>query len=94
MIAALLVGQQVIHLLIAPRILSNVEEAAPLHELLAAIAGFTAVIFGLSVAIRYLQGATFIPRVDIHTKLITDINYKCFVTAYPNREDVDHKALL
>ena len=92
--AALQVALQVAQLLITPQILGKVETAAPLPELLGTIGGFTAIIFSLTVVNRYLLGTTFIPRVDIRTKIIADINYKCFVTSYPNCDDPDRKALL
>ena len=93
-LAALQVAAQTAQLLIAPQILSKVEASAPLSELLATIGGFTAALFLLTVLNRYLYGTTYIPRVDIRTKIIGEINYKCFITSYPNCEDTDRKALL
>ena len=93
-IAALQVALQVAQLLIGPQILGKVETSAPLPELLGTIGGFTALIFLLSVLNRYLQGVTYIPRVDIRSKIIGEINYRCFMTSFPNCEDPDRKALL
>lgn len=93
-LAGLQVATQTAQLLIAPQILSKVEDAAPLTELMGTIGGFTAVIFLLSVLNRYLYGTTFIPRVDIRSKIIAEINYKSFVTSYPNCDDPDRKSLL
>ena len=93
-LSALQVATQTAQLLIAPQILSNVESSAPLPELLLTIGGFTSVIFSLTVLNRYLYGTTFIPRVDIRSKILAEINYKCFITSYPNCEDTDRKALL
>ena len=81
-------------LYIAPEILAKVETHASLTELLLTIGGFTAVIFSLTVLNRYLYGTTFIPRVDIRSKIIAEINYKCFITSYPNCDDPDRKAML
>ena len=93
-LATLQVAAQTAQLLIAPQILSKVESSAPLPELLLTIGGFTAVIFSLTVLNRYLYGTTFIPRVDIRSKILAEINYKCFITSYPNCDDPDRKALL
>ena len=93
-LAALQVATQTAQLLIAPQILGKVESAAPLSELLATIGGFTAAIFLLSALNRYLSETTFIPRVDIRSKILGEINYKCFITSYPNCEDLERKALL
>ena len=93
-LAVLQVATQTAQLLIAPQILSKVETAAPLPELLWTIGGFTAAIFGLGSLKLYLAGTTDIPRINIRTRIIGEINYKCFVTSYPNCDDVERKALL
>ena len=93
-LSALQVGTQTAQLLLAPQILSKVESSAPLPELLGTIGFFTTAIFLLSFLNLYLYGRTYIPRIDIRTKIIGEINRKSFVTSYPNCDDPDRKALL
>ena len=86
-LAAATAGQTVAELLIAPAVLSRVEEAAPLESLLLTIAGFTLVLLLLSGLKRYLDTNTLFGRVHIRTALIRRISLKLAQTSYPNLMD-------
>ena len=86
-LAAATAGQTVAELLIAPAVLSRVEEAAPLSSLLLTIAGFTLVLLLLSGLKRYLDTNTLFGRVHIRTALIRRISLKLAQTSYPNLMD-------
>ena len=93
LIAVLKVGLNLAQLLIAPQILSKVESSAPLGELLATIGIFTGLIFLLKVMNDFAETVTSIPRINIRVKIIEAINYKSFVTSYPNCDDPEQKKL-
>ncbi len=86
-IALLSVARQVCRLFVAPEILSRVESAAPLNQLLATIALFTALELVLSMLHRYGEETRMSGEISVRTAIILRINRKACTTSYPNVHD-------
>lgn len=71
-------------LYIAPVILNKVETYAPLKELIATIAVFTAVMFILSALKKYTLLIEQTGQLHLRTKIIFDLHNKILTTSYPN----------
>lgn len=71
-------------LYLAPSILQQVEQTAPLGELLSVIGFFTLGLILLRAVKRYLDSNVQPSRIDVRSQIINDINHKACVTSYPN----------
>ena len=87
--AALGVLLNLIQLYIAPEILKRVEQRAPLRNLLATIAVFTAALLITTGFKTYIEECTMFPRVDVRAAIIGLIGRKSNMTSYPNTLDAD-----
>ena len=76
-------------LYIAPEILNQVENAAPIGKLLGTIAFFTAALFLTKGVKEYLDESALFPRIEVRTAIVGQINLKENTTAYPNTLDAD-----
>lgn len=85
--AALEVCISLTQLFIAPAVLKNVEQFAPLTQLLGTIAVFSGTLILLSGLREYADLNVLFGRVDIRTGIINDINHKACTTSYPNTRD-------
>lgn len=83
-LAVVTAGQTVAELLIAPVVLKKVETAAPLGELLAAIAVFSCLLLVLSGLKTYINQNTPFGRVEVRVDIIRQIGNKVAKTSYPN----------
>ncbi|MCC8100934.1 MAG: ABC transporter ATP-binding protein/permease [Clostridiales bacterium] len=81
----------VAELLLAPMILSKVEEAAPLEELVATIAGFSLVLLVLSALKGWLGPNMELSRLRVRKHLMDQINEKMSRTSYSNLLDTDFR---
>lgn len=88
-LAALSVGTSLAQLFVAPQILSKVEQAAPLAELLGTIAAFSLGLFLLNALYGYADENSIYGRIDIRTAIMNALNRKACVTSYPNTRDPD-----
>ena len=80
-------------LYIAPEILRRVESHAPFGALLGTILFFTAALF-LTLSMKdYIRENTLFARVDVRTKIIGMIGFKCNTTSYPNTLNADYIGL-
>ncbi len=86
-LAVLTVARQVCRLFVAPEILSRVEEAAPLSQLLATIAIFTLLELVLSMTHRYGEETRMSGEISVRTAIVLRINRKACTTSYPNVHD-------
>lgn len=82
-LAALSVGTSLAQLFVAPQILSKVEQAAPLAELLGTIAAFSLGLFLLNALYGYADENSIYGRIDIRTAIMNALNRKACVTSYP-----------
>lgn len=91
LICALLIvvelGINLAQLLIAPAVLSKVEQQAPLPQLLGTILLFSLTLLVLSGLLEYLRLNSLFGRVDIRSGIVNDINCKACITSYPNTRD-------
>lgn len=71
-------------LFIAPKILSKVEQTAPLSELLSTIIGFSVILFLLMGVRAYVSANTLFGRVEVRSTIFIQYNHKTFTTSYPN----------
>lgn len=81
---ALDISLKLTQLFLAPMVLSRVEQAAPLFELLTTIGGFTLVLLILQGLSSYVQKNTQWGRLNLRCVLNNQINYKTQSTSYPN----------
>lgn len=86
-VAAVGVGVSLAQLFVSPEILSRVEGAAPLGELLAVIGGFTALLILLTGLQGYLRDSTLAVYVDLRTRIVSAINSQACTTSYPHTQD-------
>ena len=87
--AILEVGLNLAQLYIAPKILSCVEDHAPLGHLLGTIGFFTLMLFLIQSFKDYVNQNTMFPRVDVRTVIIGMLGRKSNMTSYPNTMDPD-----
>ena len=71
-------------LLIAPSILKKVENAAPIGEMVAAIALFSGALLVLTGLKSYLESNTLCGRVSVRMAIVAQISNKIARTSYPN----------
>lgn len=76
-------------LLIAPAILSKVEQAAPLTELLGVIALFAGTLFVLAGLEGYVNENMIFGRIRVRTEILNKISGKRETTAYQNLLDTE-----
>lgn len=87
LLAALAVTSNLAGLFLAPVILSKVENAVPLPELLTAIAGFTAALMLVGALNAYVSSNTSFGRIAVRVDIVNKIHDKLATTSYPNTED-------
>ena len=87
--AALEVLLNLVQLYIAPEVLSRVEQKAPLWELLGTIGVFTAALFLVQGARKYIEENTLFPRVDVRSAIVGKFAEKCNTTSYSNTLDAN-----
>lgn len=85
--AALEVLLNLTQLYIAPQVLAQVEQRAPMGRLLATIGAFTAALFFIEGLLEYTKKNAMFPRVDVRTAIIGKIGEKCNLTSFPNTLD-------
>ena len=85
--AAAAVAVNLTELFVAPQILSKVEQAAPVAELIGTILLFTVLLFLAKGLKSYLALNTLYGRVEVRTGLINQVEYKNNTTSYPNTLD-------
>lgn len=82
--AGLNVAVNLLQLYLAPEILRRVEQTAPLGELLGTIALFTLLLFLVNGVRQYIRTNTLFARVDVRSRIIGLVSYKCNTTSYSN----------
>lgn len=87
--ASLNVGLNLLQLFVAPEILRRVEITAPLPELIGTIVLFALGIFLVSGLRQYIKTNTLFARVDVRSRIIGLVSYKCNITSYPNTMDTE-----
>lgn len=87
--ALLAVGASVLELFIAPMILDRVESHAPLAELLRTILLFSGALLLVQALKAYIEENAYWGKIDLRTKLISDLHTKLGRTSFPNTEDAD-----
>ncbi len=88
LLAALLaVGQNLCQLYVAPQILSKVETAAPLWELLLTIGLFTGLNLLLSALVEYFEQSRQPGEIDVRVEILMRLNRKICTTSFPNTRD-------
>lgn len=87
--ATLEVMLQLAQLYIAPEVLARVERKAPMGEMLATIALFTAALFLIQGLKAYVEENALFPRVDVRRSIIGMLGRKANQTSYPNTLDPD-----
>lgn len=87
--ALLAVGASVLELFIAPMILGKVEGHAPLSELLRTILLFSGALLLVQALKAYIEENAYWGKIDLRTKLISDLHTKLCRTSFPNTEDPD-----
>lgn len=92
--AALTVAANAAQLLIAPTILSKVEQRAPLSELLLTIALFAGSMALLAALKNYILPNKEILRANLRIDCLRKIHWKLCTTAYPNTENPEFLKLL
>lgn len=85
--AAAAVAVNLTELFVAPQILSKVEQAAPVAELIGTILLFTVLLFLAKGLKSYLALNTLYGRVEVRTGLINQVEYKNNTTSYSNTLD-------
>ncbi len=85
--ALLAVGQNLCQLYLAPQILSKVETAAPLWELLLTIGLFTLLSVLLAALVGYFQQSRQPGEIDVRVEILQRINRKICTTSFPNTRD-------
>lgn len=85
--AGLNIAVNLLQLYLAPEILRRVEQTAPLGELLETIALFTALLFSVNGIRQYIRTNTLFARVDVRSRIIGLVSYKCNTTSYSNNLD-------
>lgn len=85
--AAIQLGLNLCQLFIAPVVLSKVEQAAPLPELLGSIGVFSCLLISLNALLAYVNEGTLFDRVEVRTAIINDLNEKACTTSFPNTRD-------
>ncbi len=85
--ALLAVGQNLCQLYVAPQILSKVETAAPLWELLLTIGLFTLLSVLLAALVGYFQQSRQPGEIDVQVEILQRINRKICTTSFPNTRD-------
>ncbi len=83
-LAAATAGQTIIELLVAPAILSKVENAAPLGELFATIALFIGLLALAMGSRAYLDENAVYGRIEVRTEILALLGAKMTATSYPN----------
>ncbi len=86
--AGLDISMNLLQLYVTPEILRRVEQAAPLGQLLLTITLFTGLLFLVSGIREYIRTNTLFARVDVRTRIIGLVSYKCNTTSYSNNLDV------
>lgn len=81
------VGLNLINLYVSPVILSVVERQAGIRELIGTILVFVAALMLVSAAASYVNANTLYGRISVRCELITLLNRKSAITAYPNLYD-------
>lgn len=71
-------------LFVAPEILDKVEQSAPLSELVLTIGGFTALLFLLQGAKRYVEENTLFGRIKVRIDILLKRIEKDCTTSYPH----------
>lgn len=86
-LAVLEVLYNLAELYIAPEVLSQVENQAPIGQLLGTIAFFTLALFSTKGIKEYLDEGSQCPRIDVRIAIIGLMNQKSNMTSYPNTMD-------
>ena len=87
--AALEILYNLAQLYIAPEILRRVEQHAALSELLGTIGFFTLALF-LTMGLKdYFDEIAMFSRVDVRSRIVGLIGWKCNTTSFPNTLDAD-----
>lgn len=87
--AALEILYNLAQLYIAPEILRRVEQHATLSELLGTIGFFTLALF-LTMGLKdYFDEIAMFSRVDVRSRIVGLIGWKCNTTSFPNTIDAD-----
>lgn len=88
-LAVVTASKTIAEFLITPVILSKVEHAVPLPELIGTILLFGLTLFILSGLRGYLDMNTLFGRISVRTNLVTQIANKLARTSYPNIQDTE-----
>lgn len=86
-LSLLRIAADLARLFIAPEILAEVEQAAPISDLLGTIAFFSLALFLLSAADSYIADLSILSINETRLKIRDNIIRKACLTAYPNATD-------
>ena len=87
--AVLTVANTTTELLVVPGILSRIEHAASIQELLLTIAGFTFALLTLAFLKSYVDTNQIFGQIEVLGGLIRRVGYKAGTMSYPLKEDAD-----
>lgn len=93
LLALVQVGLNLTQLYVAPEILSKVESAAPLKELLGTIALFTALLMPLIGLQYYLSEVQTAGQIELRSMILSQASRKSCNTSYPNTLDPHFRRL-